>query len=119
MERGGNAVLNVQLEKYSRSDGCSNYHYTVQRFTGDYANVQKIVTTTDQDWIAGCAQWERDVLARIENENAQHTSPESRVTSLVPPGAFKHGAVMLLCWTATSIKILRFAILAIAKQMRR
>lgn len=119
MGRGGNAVLNVHLEKYSRSDGCSNYHYTVHRFTGDYANVQKIVTTTDQSWIANCAQWERDVLARIENENAQPAGWDTGVTSLVPPGAFKHGAILLLSWTATFMKILGFAIVALAKQMRR
>ncbi|MEC4024929.1 hypothetical protein VSO52_19395 [Pseudomonas fulva] len=119
MERGGSAVLNVHLEKYSRSDGCSNYQYTMHRFTGDYANVQKIVTTTDQNWIANCAQWERDVLARIENENAQPASWDSGVTSLVPPGALKHGAILLLSWTATFMKILGFAIVTLAKQMRR
>lgn len=119
MDRGGNAVLNVQLEKYSRNDGCSNYYYTMHRFTGDYANVQKIVTTTDQVWIANCAQWEQDVLARIERENAQIANHDEGVTSLIPPGALKHGAAMLLSWTITIFKILGFAILAIAKQMRR
>lgn len=119
MDRGGNAALNVQLEKYSRNDGCSNYYYTMHRFTGDYANVQKIVTTTDQNWIAGCAQWERDVLARIENENAQLSTSDNGVTSLVPPGAFKHGAVLLLSWTATFMKILGHALMAFAKLMRR
>lgn len=119
MDRGGNAVLNVQLKKYSRNDSCSNYYYTMHRFTGDYANVQKIVTTNNQVWIANCAQWEQGVLARIERENARIANYDEGVNNLIPPGALKHGAAMLLSWTITIFKILGFTILAIPKQMRR
>ncbi|ALN18473.1 cold shock domain-containing protein [Ectopseudomonas mendocina] len=118
-DRGGNAVLNVQLEKYSRSDGCSNYYYTMHRFTGDYANVQKIISTTDQDWISRSIQWEQEFLARIENENAQPATPSIGATSLVPPGAIKHSTMMLLSWTFTVAKILSLALLALAKTLRR
>ena len=118
-DRGGNAVLNVRLEKYSCSDGCSNYYYTMHRFTGDYANVQKIVSTTDQDWIARSIQWEQEFLARIENENAQSATPNIGAPSLVPPGAIKHGAMMLLSWTFTLVKILGLALLVFAKALRR
>jgi len=61
----------------------------------------------------------RQSLARIENENSQPAGWDTGVTSLVPPGAFKHGAILLLSWTATFMKILGFAIVALAKQMRR
>lgn len=117
--RGGNAVLNVQLMKYSRSDGCSNYRYTVHRFTGDYANVQKIVSTSDQDWIANSIHWEQEFLARIENQNSQPATPDAETIRLVPPGAFKHVAVMLLSWTLTLMKILGFTLLGLAKLLRR
>ncbi|AOE87969.1 cold-shock protein [Pseudomonas sp. TCU-HL1] len=117
-DRGGNAVLNVRLEKYSRNDGCSNYYYTMHRFTGDYANVQKIVSTTDRDWISRSIQWEQEFLARIEKENAQVATPNAGTTSLVPPGAIKHGAMMLLSWTLTLAKILGLALLFAAKILR-
>lgn len=54
-----------------------------------------------------------------QNENSQPAGWDTGVTRLVPPGAIKHGAILLLIWTATFMKILGLAIVALAKQMRR
>jgi cold shock CspA family protein len=118
-DRGGNAVLNVRLEKYSRNEGCSNYYYTMHRFTGDYANVQKILSTTDQDWIARSIQWEQDFLARIEEGNAKIAPSDTGLTSLITPSAIKHCTVMLLSWTFVLMKILGVSLLFVAKMLAR
>lgn len=112
---GGNAVLNVRLEKYSQQQGCSNYYMTMHRFTGHYANVQKIVSTTDQDWIARSQQWEREFLARITAPNPNDSEPQG-TTSLIPPGAIEHFFTLLLSWTMTLGKILGLALIQIPIQ---
>lgn len=107
---GGNAVLNVHLEKYSQQQGCSNYYITMHRFTGHYANVQKVVSTNDQDWIARSVQWEEDFRARITPLNTEGAEPKG-ITSLIPPGAVKHYSTLLLSWTLTFLKIFGFMFL--------
>lgn len=115
--RGGNAVLDVRMEKFSRQQGCSNYYYTVHRYHGTYANVQRIITTTDQGLIAQSLKWQEDFNVWIDQLNGKAAEEEPQgSTSLIPPGAIEHGAKMLWSWTMTIGKILGLALVFFWKQ---
>ena len=109
-ERGGNAVLNVRLEKSSRQQGCSNYYYTMHRYTGDFVNVQRIIQTTDQELIASSVQWEQEFNAWIDTLNATE-APAAEATKLIPPGALEHLLKLAFSWSLTLLKILGVIIL--------
>jgi len=49
---GANAIVGLTLKKYTTSDACSNYRYTMHRFYGDAVVAKKIGYTTDPQVIA-------------------------------------------------------------------
>lgn len=107
-ERGGNAVLNVRLEKSSRQQGCSNYYCTMHRYTGDFVNVQRIIQTSNQELIASSVQWQEEFNAWTDKLNEASTST---ITKLIPPGALKHVLKLAFSWSVTLMKILWVSIL--------
>lgn len=112
---GGNAVLNVQLHKYSQNDGCSNYYYTMHRYSATIANVQKVVTTTDQDWIARSEAWYHEFEARISATNVA----DEGSSKLVPPGAIAHGVTLAFSWALVLLKIFGLCFIFLARRGRR
>lgn len=49
---GGNAVVNLSLEKQTEQQGCSNYRYTVHKFYGDAVVVKRVAYSSDPHRIA-------------------------------------------------------------------
>ena len=119
LDYGGNAVLNVHLHKYSRNEGCSNYYFTVHRYSGTIASVQKVVTTTDQDWIARSAAWYQEVEAQIQASKASGKTGDEGSTHLVAPGAFAHGVKLTFSWALVLLRILGLTLVHLARFMGR
>ncbi|HEK3608622.1 cold shock domain-containing protein [Pseudomonas aeruginosa] len=119
LDNGGNAVLNVNLHKYSQNEGCSNYRFTVHRYSGTIASVQKVVTTTDQDWIARSAAWHQEVEAILEANKATGKGGDQGTTRLVEPGALSHGLKLTLSWTLVLLRILGLSLVHLARFMGR
>ncbi|ORE47709.1 cold-shock protein [Pseudomonas aeruginosa] len=111
----GNAVLDVQLHKYSQNEGCSNYYYTMHRYTGTIANVQKVVTTTDQDWIARSEAWYQEFEAHLAANQASGKTADEGSSKLVAPGAFAHGVKLTFSWMLVLLKILGLCLIFLAR----
>ncbi|MEU4513925.1 hypothetical protein AB0G05_30875 [Nonomuraea wenchangensis] len=52
VDLGGNAIVNLWLEKLTEQEGCSNYRYTVHKFYGDAVVIKKIAYSSDPQLIA-------------------------------------------------------------------
>jgi hypothetical protein len=108
-------VLDVQLHKYSQNEGCSNYYYTMHRYTGTIANVQKVVTTTDQDWIARSEAWYQEFEAHLAANQASGKTADEGSSKLVAPGAFAHGVKLTFSWMLVLLKILGLCLIFLAR----
>jgi len=50
--RGANAIVGLNLQKYTKAQACSNYRYTMHRFYGNAVIAKKVSYTTDTNLIA-------------------------------------------------------------------
>jgi cold shock CspA family protein/uncharacterized protein YbjQ (UPF0145 family) len=101
---GANAVVNLQLEKYSKQDGpCSNYYYTMHRFYGDAVVVQRPSFTNDPNNFRGPQSWQSP---------GQH--PPMHSTALVRPPMWIFLPVLLWGMTRTFVVIFGLVCLCLA-----
>lgn len=107
---GANAIINSNMTRYTKSDSCSNYKYTMHKFSGQFAVVKAIGYSSDPDAIAEAERQMQALNDWWEKQNAPASEPEPReplnISSLVPPAKVKQVALIIWSWTLTICKIL-------------
>jgi cold shock CspA family protein/uncharacterized protein YbjQ (UPF0145 family) len=92
---GANAIVNLQLEKYSKRDGpCSNYYYTMHRFYGDAVVVQRPTYTNDPNSFRGPQPWQ-----------SRGQQPPMHSTALVQPPNWIFGPVLVWSLIRTMVVV--------------
>lgn len=81
--------------------------------------MQKVVTTTDQDWIARSDAWHQEVEALLEANKATGKGGDKGTTRLVEPGALSHGLKLTLSWTLVLLRILGLSLVHLARFVGR
>lgn len=120
-ENGANAVIFASLEKYtdSAATGCSNYRFTMHRFTGQYAIVKVVRLSSDpaaimesqaqmqdfHDW------WQSKTVPRSETWELS-----ANETRLIEPAKVKFILGLIWSWSLTLLKILGLSCLFFYRQ---
>lgn len=117
---GANAIINTKMERYTKSQSCSNYKFTKHRFSGQFAVVKSVAYSSDPAVIAEAEQRMQALSDWWEQQNAPAAEPELRaplsITQLVPPAKIKMVALVAWSWTCTIGKILYLAGAHLAKK---
>lgn len=107
-EWGANAVLNATMSKRTESATCSNYRYTVHRYSADFAIVKVVTTSSDPVAIAK-SEHEMEMLrewwARRNEPQDERADQLATATRLIEPGKVKLMLGLTWSWTKTVLKI--------------
>lgn len=111
--QGANAVVCVNMTRYTDQETCSNYRFTMHRCYGHPVVIKKPEYTTDPDKIA---QWHQDVA---QHQHAMQCESGEGETSLVSPPPYVLFPLLAFSWARTFGRILSMmAILAVGKLVR-
>jgi len=95
---GANAIVNLELEKYTKSDACSNYRYTMHRYSGDAVIVKRPSYTTDPQVIAQ-SEAQMRTLAMIEAQ------PPLALTRMDKPPVWQFVPLLTWYWVCTVLRL--------------
>ena len=107
INQGANAVVCMHLEKYTGSDSCSNYKYTMHRFHGYPVIVKKTKYSADPALISES----RSEISRISSLKVIDACVS---THMVRPPAYVFYPVVVYFWLRTISKILGIMALYVA-----
>lgn len=111
---GANAVVNLTLERYSKQDGCSNYHYTMHRFRGDAVVIHRPgFSSGASDSVRYTQSWASD-----SNHNTSYQSVGHRSLTRPPLHVFLPMQMWSLMKLAGMIALLLPRIVSAAIQSR-
>jgi cold shock CspA family protein len=121
---GGNAIINMQQERYTKQQACSNYKFTMFRQHGEFAVVKVVSSSSDPAVIEAAQQRMQDLndwwnlRSPPVEEPATEAEPRepASLSTLVPPAKVKFVALMVWSWTCTIGKILWLTGLHFAKK---
>tara|TARA_R110002124_G_scaffold133109_2_gene295701 strand:- start:986 stop:1753 length:768 start_codon:yes stop_codon:yes gene_type:complete len=110
---GGNAVVALNVEPYTESEGCSNYKYTMHHITGVVVYVKRKIRTSDPEVIEA-AHAAMEVIAKYNEEQDQidaQRETERKAwgggqTKMVKPPALVVIPKLLFSWSMTFGEIL-------------
>lgn len=108
-EWGANAVLNVTMHKWTDSAACSNYRWTMHRFSGEFAVVKVVSSSSDPDVIARSEHEMQNLFEWWNSRNAPQDNAWDRPsteTRLIEPAKIKLVLGLLWAWSLTFMKIL-------------
>jgi len=121
-EWGANAVLNVTMDKWTESETCSNYCYTMHRFSGEFA-VVKVVSSSSDPAVIAQAQHEMQALTDWWNSRDTGDTPADNPwsqpageTRLVEPAKVKLVLGLVASWTWTFLRIFGLSIRYLVRQ---
>lgn len=116
---GANAVLNVTMDKWTEGQLLSNYCSTMHRYSGEFAVVKVVSTSSDPEVIA---QAEKEMQALTDWWNNRHVRPENPwvqsagETHLVEPAKVKLLLGSFTSRTLVLLKILGLSFLNLGRQ---
>jgi len=116
---GANAVLNVTMDKWTEGQLLSNYCSTMHRYSGEFAVVKVVSTSSDPEVIA---QAEQEMQALTDWWNNRHVRPENPwvqsagETHPIEPAKVKLllGSIFSRAWTF--LKFLGLSVLNLGRQ---
>lgn len=114
MSLGANAVVALDVQRYTEQEACSNYQYSMHRVTGAAVVVKRKIFTDDQDVINAS----RESMGAIEEWKANQNAPQKAGndgwtnnadsdgwTKMVKPPAFTFFFKLTYSWIKTFGKI--------------
>ncbi len=99
---GANAVVCMTLNKYTQSNACSNYKYTMHRFYGHGVVVKRVDYSSDPHKISQS----RREMSRYQSMTPRFDVGESKMVR--PPAVIFYPALMYF-WLLTIMKIISIA----------
>ncbi len=96
---GANAVVCMNLNKYTESDSCSDYKYTMHRYYGDAVVVKRIEYTSDPHKI-------KQSRAELAKYQSMHFKNDIGQTKFVRPSAYVFYPLLAYFWCRTLLKII-------------
>lgn len=118
-QNGANAVIFASLEKFTDSAACSNYRFTMHRFTGQYAIVKVVSLSSDpaaimesQSQMQGLHDWWQSKTAP---QGETWEGPENE-TRMIAPAKVKFFLGLIWSWSLTLLKILGLSALFLFRQ---
>lgn len=103
-KRGANAIVCMNLSKYSKNDGCSNYKYTMHRYYGHAVVVKRVEYTSDPKRISES----REEIIKYQSNKVQK---EIGSFKLMRPPAYVLYPLLAFFWMKTLVKV--FTLLSI------
>lgn len=118
-EHGANAVLNASLDKFTHSAACSNYRYTMHRFTGQFAILNVVHVSSDPAIILASQRRLQDHHDWWQNKIAPQRESWERPTNetrLIEPAKVRLILGLIWSWSLTLSKIIGLCGLFLIRQ---
>lgn len=96
---GANAVVCMSLDKYTKSDACSNYQYTMHRYYGHAVVVKRVEYTSDSQKIASS----NAELAKYQSMSLHNEFGDS---SFIKPASYVFYPLLTCFWLKALLKII-------------